>query len=835
MTLELLHLWPLAALPLWLWLYRQERRSAAPLSPRSRAWAFGLRTALLLLLVLALCEPRLLRERRETFVHFLMDVSRSLGGTAAREKAHAFAAEAVRSGTIKEHAFLSFAGRPALESTPPQDPAVLEDDGTDLAAALRFAQAATPPGFAKAAILFSDGQETRGEVASLLPELKRAGVRVDVVPLSPPEKPEVLVRRVSAPREVNAEEPFKVVAEVYSNRETPAKLSLFRNGARVAEREVALRVGNNRFETTQSAGEEALSEFSASIRAAEDTLADNNHAATFVHSQGRSKALLLTDKPEAARHLARALRQEGVLLDIRPALGAPGDLADLQNYDLLLFDNLPATSLTPAQMALYATWVRDFGGGFLMLGGENAFGLGGYFRTPVEELLPVRCDFEKEEETPALGLLLVIDRSGSMNGEKMELAKDAAKAAVELLSDRDYAGVIAFDNEAYWVSELQSTLGKGTILSQISTIEANGGTNLAPALEQALEALRNSPAKIKHIIALTDGMSQPGPFEEIAGQIAAHNITLSTVGVGEGADQTLLQMLASRGNGRYYFTDQPHNVPQIFTRETMSASKSALKEAPFLPVAALPAPFLSGVELGNAPFLLGFVNTRPKPTAEVWLVTETGEPLLATWRYGLGQAGAFTSDARNRWAVEWLGWEGYGKFWAQTARQLMRTGALRHLPLALERKGESFVCTVDAVDAQGRFRSGVRGELQLVDAAGQTRKLPLALEAPGRLAARWPATAEPLHAQAILYDEAGEVLDRQFLTAAAGYSEEFLPRGVNEPLLRQLARETGGIYAPATFTDTRSAPVESELWPWLAALALAAFLADVAVRRWPQP
>ena len=247
----------------------------------------------------------------------------------------------------------------------------------------------------------------------------------------------MLVSEVNAPREVKDDEPFKVSAQIVSDRTAPAEINLYRNGVRVATQSAILHPGTNRFESTQSVSGERVFEFAVEIRAknpADDTLADNNVASAYVQAAGKSKVLLLADKPEGARYLALALRQEGILLDVRPAAGAPGDLGDLQNYDLLVIDNVPATDLSPDQMRLMAGYVREFGGGLLMLGGDQAFGLGGYYQTPVEEVLPVRCDFQKQQENPSLGLLCVIDRSGSMVGEKIEMAKDAARAAVELLS-----------------------------------------------------------------------------------------------------------------------------------------------------------------------------------------------------------------------------------------------------------------------------------------------------------------------------------------------------------------------------------------------------------------
>ena len=738
----------LVLLPLFWWWGRTSLVTA----PEGRKrLSLAVRAVIFVLLVTALSDPRRHTLTRDLHVIWLVDASRSVDGEGIKKAVELHKAAGTPSGS---ESWIAFGGRGVNVAGPEKladvSPESVNDRETDLAAALKLAEASFPSGKAKTIVLVSDGLQTHGDAADAGASLKDAGVRVHAFTAAPPDKPEVLVRAVNAPRQVRSEEPFRAEIEVSSNRETDAEIAVFRNGVKVASRQERLKPGTNRLEFTQVLrGEERLVELSAEVTAAADTIADNNRSAAIVQTEGVSKVLLIADKPEQARYLAWALKQEGIVLDARPPTGAPIGLADLQNYDLVILDNVPATALTLDQMKLLSSYVRDFGGGFLMTGGDQAFGLGGYYRTPVEDILPVRCDFEKEKETPSLGIVFVIDRSGSMSGEKIEMAKEAAKAALELLSDRDYAGVAAFDHEAFWVADLQSAADKGGISHKISSLSEGGGTNLAAGMELALQALRGSPAKLRHAILLTDGVSTPGPFYELATQMAAEKITVSTVAVGDDADSQLLQQIARWGGGRYYLALDPRMVPQIFAKETMTVSKSAIQEAPFVPVPVRPADFLAGVNFERAPFLLGYVTTRHKPTAEVWLGSEKGEPLLATWRYGLGQAGAWTSDARNRWAVEWLRWEGFGKFWAQLVRKLARSEAVRRFPMTLEREGADFVLRADTVDALGRFVGGLDGEVTVSAPDGSRTKLPLEKIAPGRYEARWPANQPGAwHAQA---------------------------------------------------------------------------------------
>lgn len=839
--LELSYPWMLLALAALGLVWLRGRESVALFTPQRRKLSLILRCVAVALVVLALADPRWLQPSDRQHILWLVDVSRSVGkeGITAATK---FMEQAGKSGTISSQSIGAFAGQaeilPSVEELKKLNPSVLDDTHTDIAQALGFVDATFPLGYNKTVVLFTDGVDTEGDLARQIENLRTRGVRVHTVSVAPPDNPEVLVRSVTAPRVVAQNEPFRVTTEIVSNREQSATFDLFRNAVKAGTQTVQLKKGVNTFETTQSVSDTRLVEFSAQVTAAQDTLADNNQASTVVQSKGKSRMLLLSDRPELSRYLVQALDQEDVVLDVRPASGAPNDFADLQSYDLVIVDNVPATDLSPDQMKLLSSYVRDFGGGFIMLGGDQAFGLGGYFRTPIEDILPVRCDFQKEKENPSLGIILVMDRSGSMTGPKIEMSKEAAKEAVELLSPQDYVGVVAFDSQAFWVVPIQSAADKGSVEDKIASIQPGGGTNIAPGMEMAYSSLTSCPAKIKHVVLMTDGVSVPGPFYELTTKMAADQITVSTVGVGSDADQNLLQQMAEWGNGRFYFTDNPQNIPQIFARETMTASKSTLQETPFQVKIIQPADFLAGVPLDTAPYLLGQVLVKVKPTAELWLSSERGDPLLATWRYGLGQTAAFTSDARNRWAVEWLRWEGFGKFWVQLTRKLRRPAALKNFPATMARENNGFRLKVDAVNESGEFVSDLQGEALVVGPDGKEKKFQLNLSAPGQLDAFWPASARGAYHAQVLLKRGNQIVEQQYVSGTVGYPDEFSLRPPDEQKLRNLASGTGGKFNPAPEDilkgDTRQAEVERELWPWLLLLALLVFVADVVARRWPE-
>ena len=423
-----------------------------------------------------------------------------------------------------------------------------------------------------------------------------------------------------------------------------------------------------------------------------------------------------------------------------------------------------------------------------------------------------------------------------MGGEKIELAKDAARGSTELLGPRDQIGVIAFDGRSHWVSELHSASDKGFVIDRIASIEAGGGTSIYPALSDAYDSLLAASAKLKHVILLSDGHSSDGDFEGLAADMAAARITVSTVAVGAEADQDLLERIADIGGGRYYLCDDPSSVPQIFAKETVEASKSAINELPFLPQVVRPTAVLSGIDLEAAPFLLGYVVTRPKATSEFILASETGDPVLAWWRYGLGMSVAFTSDISPRWSIEWMAWPEYGKFWAQVIRHAMRKTDTSGALLSVRRDGDQAILQLDAIDPVGNFINDADVQLSLIAPGGESKAMPLRQMAPGRYEAEFDADRRGTYLMDVQQrTPGGEVGLRKNQALVVGYPDELRLRPTDGDLLRRIAEISGGIHDPSPrqlLEPTRRTVGRRELlWPKLLMAALGLFVLDVLLRR----
>ena len=323
--------------------------------------------------------------------------------------------------------------------------------------------------------------------------------------------------------------------------------------------------------------------------------------------------------------------------------------------------------------------------------------------------------------------------------------------------------------------------------------------------------------------------------------MAADQVTVSTVAIGQDIDAELLQSIARWGRGRYYQTTDPHDVPQIFTKETMTASKSSLIEEPFLPQVLRDEQVIRGIDWKNAPFLFGYVVTSPKPTATASLITERGDPLFVSWRFGLGKSAAFMSDAKSKWAADWVRWPGFGQFWAQVVRDVMRTTQHRGAETTITVHGDHGRIVIDTADEQGAFVNGLKTVAQLVKPDLSLASLSLQQTAPGRYETTFPMSdtgSYLLKIRQSRFNDAGaeEVINDYTRAVTVSYKPEYRHLAVNEGYLKEMASSTGAKFQPAVedlfkVEPGESVPVRKRLWPWLLGAALLLFVVDVALRR----
>lgn len=833
----------------WLYWRRQTGgRFALPRGPGDR-WALGLRSVLLVFLVLALLRPVVPRWVDRLNVMFLLDVSDSVT-LAAREAAYRFAAQAVSAmqegdqvGLIVfgEEAALSQSLAPKAKLDRPQ--VQVPGRGTDLAQAIQLALATLPAGQANRLVLLTDGRQNRGNALAVARAARDAGADIHYAPTPLTFPQEVVVESMLLPQEVKFGEPFDAKVVAWSLQNTPGRLSLFRNGEFLGSQLIRLSAGKNVFTYRQSLEQSGIHVYQAAIEAEGDTIEENNRAVATVVVRGRPQVLLAEKERAHAQALSAALRAQHIDVNVVEPERIPADLAGLQKYDGVILSNVSSLKLTKKQMEHIRDYVRDYGGGLIMVGGEEGFGLGGYYRTPIEEALPVTMEVKQRLEIPSLAVVLSIDRSGSMamstsndRVTKLDIAKEASHLVVDLLDERNEVGVMSWDTEFVWDVPVQPARSKSAIHRAIATIKAGGGTDGYPPMKESYRVLFDRPALLKHVIFMSDGQMTRGDFAGLVRRMAKDKITVSTVAIGNDADAQLMLDIAKWGRGRFYYTEDAQTIPRIFTLETQLASKASLVEQPFKPaVSSASHEVLQDIDWKNAPPLGGYVATTLKGSAEQLLMTPQEDPLLATWRYGLGRAAAFTSDAKGKWAVLWLRWGAFNKFWGQLTRWALRTGTRSDTVATVERRDGIGEVTVEAVDPRGEFINFLETQVGVVAPDKQRSVVELEQVAPGRYRGRFPAPEEGVYLVGMAQRRGEKMVGSQLAGLVVPYAQEFRDLGVDETLLRELAELAGGgaVGEPQEvfLKARRRSRLSVDLWPWLVGGVGLLLLPEVALRR----
>lgn len=814
--------------------------------PRWQRWTnVGIRALLILSITGALIQVVLTSFESRIATIFVVDTSASMPDESLAS-AVAFINKAIdKKGERDQVRVLGFAQRPySVELTPegrlvtiPRAKVEAEGLQTNIAAAMRMAYGLFPQDHLKRMVLISDGNTTRGDFIAESYRAEAYGIRIYNKEVEIKARPEVLIRGIDAPEDIKIGEPFFLVARVFSTQKSKATISLTQNDFKEGSQKIELEKGLNEVKFKTQVFEKGLRTFNFKMKVdGEDHFKRNNDFVFTANVRGKPRVLYIEGEMRSRHYLERALRNENFEIETRGPYGLPTSLKELENFDLLLVSDLPALYMSNGQMAIIDRYVREMGGGFIMAGGESSFGPGGYYGAPIEKMMPVKFESQKKRKTPSLALMLVVDKSGSMGGDRIELAKDAAKAAVEILGRNDKIGVVAFDDGVQQLVRMQSATNRVRILSDISRLRASGGTNIAKGLESGYEQLAVTPARLKHIILLTDGnSSQSNIFTELLPAMRIENITVSAVAVGNSSDTTLLRRIAEGGNGRYYYTNDPYNVPRIFMKETSTISRSSLVEEPFRPRIVKNAQALKGIPWGSAPYLLGYVSTKAKPSAELLMQTEQGEPLLARWRYGMGKSVAFTSDLKNRWAVEWVRWPGYGKFWAQLIRDTMRSDNRDSLAMRTTvKQGEAHII-VDAIGDDDRFINDLDSKISITDPKGKKQSLKLTQTAPGRYEARVPLKEYGPYGVKAQHDLNGDTIAVSQGNLSYPYPQEYLFVEPNFETMRRAADIGKGTTNPTIekLFDPMGEEVKyrKELWPIFVMIALALLIFDVLFRR----
>ncbi len=844
----------LALVGLTTWSVWLVRRSLTDLSPARKRISLGLRLLLLLLLFLSLAGMRWVLRSDNLCVVFVLDASRSVRDDQ-RQDATRFIQEAARAKRKTDTVALVSVGDEAELHTPPSDklPTSLprhagHTAATDLAQGLETALAVVPRGTAGKVVVLSDFNENVGSALASVPGLTARGVRVDAHLLRSSVKREALIEKVVVPGSAKIGEPFTVKVALNALNAQKGRLTLLRDGKIEGHPlDIDIAPGRQVHEFQTGIDKPGFYSFQAMLEtdSSRDTLSDNNRGQGFVQVRGKPRILYVSAQAGRGKYLAKALGAQSIVVEQRGPEGIPATPVEFQQYDSVVLSDVPSDAFGPSQLTALQTAVRDFGVGFCMVGGENSFGLGGYRRTVVEDMLPVSLEIRKMQRFPPVTVALVIDRSGSMGegpGSKLTLALEAAIRAVQALKPGDKVCVVTFTFGADLHVPLCDVAKAPEIIQAITRIGGGGGTSVYSGAAMAFDNIKDDNSPIKHILLLTDGQSNDPDWRPLVAQMRDKKITMTTVGVSSGQgdiNAPLLAWLADQTKGRFYSVQKPADIPRIYLQEIERISSKPIVEEPFVPRPLPPAEDVLRGMGASFPPLLGYNVTTPKPAADLMMISHKSDPVLAGWHYGLGRTVAFTSDDKNRWAVHWLPWGDFGRFWAQTVRWSMRSFAPADFQTQITMDRSQGHVVVDAIDQAGKFvnRLNFRAKVAGPDATSLKGAIdvPLRQTGPGRYEAWFDAARLGTYLVNVIRERPDKTVESTVTGLVVPYSPEYRDLGPNEYLMTQMTRAgSGSTLADPSAVFRANRPTVStpiDLAPWMLLAALLLFPVDVGVRR----
>ncbi len=703
-------------------------------------------------------------------------------------------------------------------------------NATDMEGALRLAASLLPGDTRKHIVILSDGRQNTGDALTEVALLHQAGVRVDVLPVDVPTGPEVLVASLRGPTSVPPGSGFNVRAIISSNVATTARVTISNDGTVVVTRGLTLAPGDNEVDADLAPASPGMHDIRVNITPALDTFEQNNSADTLVQVLGPQRVLIAEGSPGEGANVAAALHAAGIQATVVDPASLPSTPTAVAGYQAVALVDVSAQQLDSQQMEALRSATENLGVGLSVFGGTDTLGPGGFSGTPLETALPVDMQVRNPQQKPPVSVVLVLESVESNAGDAV--VRGAAKALVEKLSSRDYVGVT--DSITGLAVPLQQ-VGTRTAVERAILNIANFGDpgSYDPFIADAEHALLAHPGTVRHVIVLGDGDAQPVSASLIAG-LVANGITVSTVGVdidGNPQNMAMMRTVAREGNGRFYQSESPDQVPDILLQESQTALKPWIVEQPFIAQPGTPGPALAGVDTAAIPVLGGYVATTPKAAAEVALYAADHDPLLATWQYGLGEAAVWTSDSNGRWTAALLASPEGARLLANVVAATLPLQQDPRLQLTATSQGTSAQLDLAATS----LPQGATVQADVVEPDGTATTVDLVATGPGRYTGDVTAPDVGPYGVRLVATAGGHVVASVSGGFTVPYSPEYRYLGTDRAFLAQVAARGGGrLLADPAAAAAVALPSSSVVVPLAAALlgaALVLLVADIALRR----
>lgn len=829
------------------------------------------RTAVLLrllvfaLLAVTLAQPLLATGGNAATTIFVVDRSKSLTASTSGAATDWVNAALHDAGSNDRAAVITFGANPTVAESVTkandigdgwtnQQLSATDQDFTDIESSLALARA-LPAGGSRRIVLLSDGAENVGAAMNQVAEAAADHTPVDVVPLTGVSDRDLRLDGLDAPSSVWQGETVNLLATIAGGAGGSGTLDLVVDGAVKSSQQITFPAGLSSYPFALSdltPGFHAIAVRVSSNDNSLDPYPENDVFPAAVVVRDKPQLLLVAPNGSDPGTLRNGLQQGGAAVTVTAPERLPSRLSELGTYDAIVLDNVPANALTVDQLAGLQEATRTLGRGLIVVGGTSSYGPGNYAGTTLEQTLPVTVKVTNSQQRPKVALLMIIDKSGSMSYDptnegtsKIDMAKKAAELAAESLQPGDEFGVLVFDEDQSWAVPMTTINGQSDLTKidqSISQIQADGGTEIYPALSVGLDAIRNTDAQVKHVILMSDGNSRTGTkssYMKLLKDASTDHTTVSTIAIGSDADTDLMSYLADNGGGKYYYTDKPSDIPKFTLAESKGLGSEAIIRGQFQAIQTSPSQILQGFKPQDLPALEGYDYAQAKPDAQVVLTSDRGDPVLSAWQYGLGRVVAWTADDGADLAAPWANWQQYSKFWSGMVRWALPDPDNRPIQVNVTRQGTDATITVTATAPQGGLVDLATTTATITTPSGGVLKdLSLYQSGPGQYQRQISAPASGAYKIEVHQQRGNQPLD-ELDGFAIPPSPELEPATGADTLLKAIAGRTGGrvlsLEDPSkAFSDNglQGSPLRNytPLWYVPLALALALFLVEVGLR-----
>jgi Mg-chelatase subunit ChlD len=828
---------------------------------RARSPALGgfVRIVILVVLTLIAAVPQAPLGGSGADVIVVADMSRSMPADSASRSLEIITLLEQRRAAGDRVGIVTYGREPRIERLPDAFGAAgafvqeVDRDGSDLGGAIGLAASLIPRERRGRLIVLSDGEANGTPVPAAAHEAAVRGLPIDFRMFSRGEAADVAVESLDLPAMIDEREPFQFTARVRTDRTVETEAVLRRDGVEVARSTRTLQPGATQLMFRDLLDRPGIARYRLELEVKGDRIPENNVGEGAVRVDVPATLLLVnaTGRPD---NLSRALAAGKLRVTTITPSAMPTDTAALLAYRGVILENVSASQVGPQALAALPRFAADLGGGLLLTGGGASFGVGGYFKSVLDPILPVSMEVKNEHRKLSLAMAVVLDRSGSMAAPagdgrtKMDLANLGTCAAIDTLGPFDEVGVIAVDSAPHVVSPLTSASDKDRICDEVRRIQSMGGGIFTyTALVTAATMVQESDKGTRHIVLFADAADaeEPGEYQRLLDTLKPLGITVSVIGLGQETDPDadFLKDVAARGQGRIHFAATADDLPRLFAQEAITVARSSFVSEPTGARALADMVLLGDLPSSAFPTLDGYNLTYLRPGATLGAVTtdDYKAPVLAFWHRGLGRVASLTAEVDGQYSHRLNAWRDFQGFAIGLSRWLLGGSPPSGVQASVERRGGEGIVRIEL--DPGRARGGaddVRGATATIvppdDRAGRSPDhLTLSWVGEDVMEARFPIQKAGLYLGAVRLGN-GAVLPLAPLSLP--YSPEFEPR--TEPnegrqILGEMARITGGSERTTwddafTTTPFRNRQVRDLVLPLTLALLLL-HVVEIAGRR----